>query len=124
MVNSKHGFESIINNKHEHYTQLCGPCVGYSENHNFSNAQKELLLWHWKWGISINHIQEMMKPQQFVELDGTRSVMTPVISTKLVTATTCAVTACESCFHPVHAWPWLNQASTSWNFPKNRIHML
>ena len=40
MVNGKRDFESMIKNEHEHYTQLCGPYVGESENQNLSNAQK------------------------------------------------------------------------------------
>ena len=39
----------------------------------------------------------MMKPKQIEEADGSRSVMAPVISLKLPTASTCAITACESC---------------------------
>ena len=96
MVNGKRGFESMIKNKYEHYTQLCGPCVGASENQNFSNAQKELLLWHWKWGISMHRIQEIMKPKQVVDPNGTKSVMATVIFPRLSTATTCEVPACES----------------------------
>ena len=38
MINAKRGFESMIKNKHKHYTQFCGPCVGKSENQKFSNA--------------------------------------------------------------------------------------
>ena len=79
MVNVKRGVDSMVKNKHEHYTQSCGPCVGENENQNLSNAQKELLLWHWKWVISMHLIQEMMKLQQIVDPDWTRSVMTPVI---------------------------------------------
>ncbi len=37
----------------EHYLQLCGPCIGTSENGNLSAPQKELLKWHWKLGISM-----------------------------------------------------------------------
>ena len=44
MVNGKRVFESMIKNEYEHYSKLCGPCVGASENHDLSNAQKELLL--------------------------------------------------------------------------------
>ena len=57
MANGKRGFESMIKNNYEHYTQLCGPCVGASENKNFCNTQKELFLWHCKWGISMHCIQ-------------------------------------------------------------------
>ena len=60
MINGKNDYESMV--KNEFYTQLYGPCVGTVENENLSNAQKELLLWHWRWGISMNRIQEMMTP--------------------------------------------------------------
>ena len=79
MVNGKRGFDSMIKNEHEHYIQLCDTCFGESENKNVFNAQKELLLWHWKWVVSMHLIQEMMKLQQIVDPDWTRSVMTPVI---------------------------------------------
>ena len=32
MVNGKCGFDSMIKNKHEHYTQFCGTCTDESEN--------------------------------------------------------------------------------------------
>ena len=38
-----------------------------------------------------------MKPQQVVDLYGTRSVMAPAILPKLATAATSAAPACESC---------------------------
>ena len=63
MVNVKCGLDIIIKNEYEHYTLFCGPCVHASENKNLSNSQKEILLWHWKWVISMHRIQEMMKPQ-------------------------------------------------------------
>ena len=39
----------------------------------------------------------MIKPQQIEEPNGYKSVMAPVISPKLPTAATCAITTCESC---------------------------
>ena len=36
------------------------PCVGFEENVNLTNAQKKLLLWHWKLGITMHSIQELM----------------------------------------------------------------
>ena len=41
-------------------------------------------------------IQEMMKPQQVEEPDGTRHVVAPIIFTKLATAENCAVHVFES----------------------------
>ena len=85
----------MIKNEYENYTQLCGPCVGSSENQNMSNAHKELLIWNWRWGISMHRIKEMMKPQQVEGLDGNRHVMAPIIVPKLATAAKCAVPVCE-----------------------------
>ena len=45
----------------------------------------------------MSQIQQMMKPQQIEEPNGSRSVMAPVISPKLPTAATCAIPACEYC---------------------------
>ena len=45
----------------------------------------------------MRQIQQMMKPQPIEEPDESRSVMAPVISPKLPTATTCSIPACESC---------------------------
>jgi len=35
--------------------------VGAAENENISAVQKELLKWHWKLGIGMYRIQEMMR---------------------------------------------------------------
>ena len=40
MINGKNGYESMVKNYFEHYTQFCGPCVGTTENENLYNAQK------------------------------------------------------------------------------------
>ena len=97
MINGKNGYESIVKNEFEHYAQFCGPCVGTNENENLSNAQKELLLWHWKWGISMHRIQELMRSQRVEESDGTKHIMAPIIKPKFPTAAKCAVPVCESC---------------------------
>ena len=57
MVNIKVGLEDMIHNEHDHYAQLWGLCVGSNENENIYGAQKELLLCHWKWGVSMSQIQ-------------------------------------------------------------------
>ena len=70
MVNSKSGFEDMIHNEHDHYAQFCSPCVGSIVN--IFGAQKELLIWHWKWGVIMRRIQQMMKPQKIEDPDGSR----------------------------------------------------
>ena len=61
IINGKNGYELMV--KNEFYTQFCCPCVVTVENENMYNDQKELLLWHWRWDISMHHIQDMMTPQ-------------------------------------------------------------
>ena len=40
LIKGKSGYEGMVKNEFEHYTQFCGPCVGTHENENLSNAQK------------------------------------------------------------------------------------
>ena len=77
--------------------QLFHPCVSSPENANLTNAQKELLMWHWKLGISMHRIQELMRGHKAREPDGTTSFMPPVIKPKFPSATSCPVPRCESC---------------------------
>ena len=42
------------------YSKMCCPCVGVEENVNLTNAQRELIIWHWKFSISRHHIKEFM----------------------------------------------------------------
>ena len=46
------------------------PCVGIDENQNLSGPQKELLTWHWKLGIGMQQIQEMMQKTKLLILVG------------------------------------------------------
>jgi hypothetical protein len=57
----------------EHFSNFCGACVGAAENENISAAQKELLKWHWKLGIGMYRIQEMMRKCHYVDPDGRTS---------------------------------------------------
>ena len=45
--------EFMLTDEFEIFSQFCGPCVGYSENQNVTDPQKELLPWQRKLGISI-----------------------------------------------------------------------
>ena len=40
--------------------QMCCPCVGDDASANLTGPQRELLLWHWKLGCSMQRIQQMM----------------------------------------------------------------
>ena len=73
------------------------PNIALEDNQNLSSAQKELLLWHWKLGISMQHIQELMKVAEMKEPNGAVSVKDRVIVPKLSSAATCDIPVCQSC---------------------------
>lgn len=71
--------------------------VSSEENRNLSSAQKELLLWHWKLGISMQRVQELMRVVEVKEPDGSISTMDGVITPKIKSAAYCAIPLCQSC---------------------------
>lgn len=73
------------------------PNVALEDNQNLSSAQKELLLWHWKLGSSMQHIQELMKVAEMKEPNRAVSVKDRVIVPKLSSAATCDIHVCQSC---------------------------
>jgi transposase InsO family protein len=81
----------------EHYNSFCGPCVGANANENLSAPQKELLKWHWKLGISMYRIQEMMRERHYEEPNGNKTILPAIIKPKLVSARNCIVPPCQSC---------------------------
>jgi hypothetical protein len=83
----------------EHYknTGFMLPNVGLDDNKNLSSAQKELLLWHWKLGISMQRVQELMRVVQVEEPNGAVSTMDRVIVPKIKAAANCPVPLCQSC---------------------------
>ena len=89
--------EVIITGKFEHFYQFCGTCVGYSENKNVTDPQKELLIWHWKLGISMYRIQEFMKEQKIDEPNGNKFVVPPFICPKMKSSPKWPVPTCTSC---------------------------
>lgn len=72
-------------------------CVADDLNPNLTGGQKELLLWHWKLGISMSRIQELMVPHQAIDSNGLRDMMPSVITPKFPTAATCPIPRCASC---------------------------
>ena len=69
----------------------------FDENRNLTNPQKELLLWHHKLGISMQHIQQLMKVANVVEPSGRKSVKDKIIIPKYNSAATCDIPKCQSC---------------------------
>ena len=48
-----------------YYSQFCQTCTGAPENKNLAGTHKELLICHWNLGVSMNLIQEFMRPRAF-----------------------------------------------------------
>ena len=65
------------------FSQFYGPCVGYSENKNMTDPQNELIMCHWKLGIIMYRIQELMKYQSMEYPNGNNVFLPPVILYKL-----------------------------------------
>jgi hypothetical protein len=71
--------------------------VGAAENENISAAQTELLKWHWKLGIGIYHIQEMMRERHYEDPDGRTTILPAIIQPKNTSARNCIVPPCHPC---------------------------
>ena len=74
-----------------------GPSVLAHDNVNLSRAQKELLLWHNKLGISMPRVQELMRSIPMEEPSGASNVVPPVIKPKIPQASSCPLPTCQSC---------------------------
>ena len=75
----------------------CFPSIGDAENSNLNSPQKELLLWHWKLGIGMQRIQELMRERTYEEPLGQRTVLPPIIKAKFPSAQNCVIPLCQSC---------------------------
>ena len=67
------------------------------ENINLTNPQKELLLWTHKLGVSMHHIQPLMKIANVVEPSSRKSVKDKIIIPKYNSAATCDIPKYRSC---------------------------
>lgn len=72
-------------------------CVADETNQNLSAPQKELLLWHWRLSINMDHVQELMRPRIYKVEGRDDVIMPPIIPTKHATAKSCAIPMCMSC---------------------------
>ncbi len=70
------------------------PCVSDSENKNLSSPQRELLLWHWKLGINMYWIQELMHEWTYEKPFGKCTVLPPIIKPQFPSARNCVILVC------------------------------
>ena len=67
------------------------------ENKNISESQKELMPWHLKLGVSMSHVQRLMKVSEKHELNERISVMDKVLVPKLTAAENYEIPLRQSC---------------------------
>ena len=70
------------------------------ENKNLSRAQKELLVWHWKFGhVDMHRLQSMMHPNKPIDSLRAREVLTPPVIVPTANPKThrCPVPKCHAC---------------------------
>jgi hypothetical protein len=79
------------------WSDLICPCVGTNDNINLSGPQKELLTWHWKSGIGMQRIQEMMRETKAIDHDGRELILPPVITPTFASTPNCPIPMCHSC---------------------------
>ena len=71
--------------------------VADATNHNLSGPQKELLQCHWKLGINVSHVQELMR-ERLYKVPGSNDIMIPsVLNTMHATSRYCSVLKCLAC---------------------------
>ncbi len=68
----------------EHFSNFCGACMGAAANENVLDTQKELLKWHWKFGIGMYCIQEMMHECHYEDPDGTMTILPTIIEPRIL----------------------------------------
>jgi hypothetical protein len=71
-------------------------CVGMEENTNLLGPQKELLTWHWKLGVGMQRILEMMWETKAIDDDGRKLVLPPVFIPTFAYTLNCPIPMCHS----------------------------
>ena len=76
---------------------MCCPCVGDDSNSNLTGPQRELLLWHWKLGISMTRIQALMVEHKAVDANKEEVIMPQVIKPTFKSTSCCPIPLCTAC---------------------------
>ena len=70
----------------EHYSKRYGSCVGSVSNQNVTDAQRELLICHWKFGIDMKCVQRLTKKYVYNEPNSKHTTLSSIIKLKFVGA--------------------------------------
>ena len=76
---------------------MCCPCVGDDSNANLTGPQRELLLWHWKLGVSMTRIQQITVEHEAVDANNESVIMPQVIKPRYKSTSSCPIPLCATC---------------------------
>ena len=76
---------------------MCCPCVGDDSNSNLTGPQRELLLWHWKLGVSMTRIQQLMVEHKAIDANKEEVIMPQVIKPTFKSTSSCPIPLCTAC---------------------------
>ena len=65
---------------------VCYKTVADVSNNNLSGPQRELIQWHSKLCINMNHVQELMRNRHYKTPNGNDLILPPILFTKNATA--------------------------------------
>ena len=76
---------------------VCCKTLADVTNHSLSGPQRELILWHTKLCINMNHVQQLMCDHHYKIPDVEDVVLPPILFTMNVTSCSCSVPHCLAC---------------------------
>jgi hypothetical protein len=76
---------------------ICCKTVSDVTNNNLSGPQRELVGWHMKLSINMNHVQELMRKWYYKIPNSDDLVLPPILFTKNATTCCCTVPQCLAC---------------------------
>jgi hypothetical protein len=76
---------------------VCCKTVADVSNKNLSGPQRELIQWHSKLCINMNHVLELMRDRHYKIPEVDDLVLPPILFTKNATTRSCSVPRCLAC---------------------------
>ena len=86
-----------VSHKHVSAFNVSFFCVADKTNQQLTCLKNELLLCHWKLGINMQHVQELMYDRVHKNGDDMVVCLSPILPTKYATTKNCAILMYMSC---------------------------
>ena len=98
------GFARNWNNTNEEFEfeskamqTMCCLCVGDDANQNVSGRQRELLLWHYKLGILMKRVQQMMVEHEAIDRNNGSIIMPQAMKPQFQSTFSCPIPLYTNC---------------------------